>query len=273
MSFATAIRSEWDERLSRASDLAERYAFAAELLNFYLQIASFQRELYGFLQSCGFELRGQYSQLPSELDLPLLVPKLQAFLRLAQNGTSPEVAEAARKFGARPEEKQTTLLTDYWRADPLLEFTPGDRFLVHAFLQPLAEYLAAIADFDSGPNYAKSVCPFCGRKPVAGVLRPEGDGGKRSLVCSFCATEWQFRRVVCPNCGETDMGKLPVYIAEEFQHVRVESCDTCKSFLKTIDLTNNGHAIPLIDELATIPLTFWAQEKGYIKLEVNLLGL
>lgn len=273
MSYATAIRSQWDERLSRASELAERYAVAADLLNFYLQIAAFQKELYAFLQSCRFDLKSQCSQLPAELDLLPLLPKLQAFLRLVQNGTPPELTEAARNFEAHYEEKRATFLADYWRADSLIDFMPGERFIAHAFLQPVAEYLAASAEFDSGPNYAKSVCPFCSRKPVAGVLRPEGDGGKRSLVCSFCSTEWQFRRVVCPACGEEEIGKLPVYIAEEFEYVRVESCDTCKTFLKTIDLTKNGRANPQVDELATIPLTLWAQEKGYTKLEVNLLGL
>src|ERR1700678_2238786 len=39
-------------------------------------------------------------------------------------------------------------------------------------------------------------------------LRGEGDGGKRSLICSLCATEWQYRRIKCPNCGEEDKEKL-----------------------------------------------------------------
>jgi len=38
---------------------------------------------------------------------------------------------------------------------------------------------------------------------LLGVLRPEGDSGKRFLVCSFCSLEWEFRRILCANCGES----------------------------------------------------------------------
>jgi len=66
--------------------------------------------------------------------------------------------------------------------------------------------------------------------------------------------------------------KLPVYVAEQFSHIRIEACDTCKSYLRTIDLTKNGCAIPIVDDLAAIPLSLWAQERGYTRLQPNLLG-
>src|SRR5436305_302768 len=75
---------------------------------------------------------------------------------------------------------------------------------------------------------SSGTCPFCGAKPVVGVLRGEGDGGRRGLICSICATEWRYRRIVCPNCGEKDKDRLPVFIAEGFAHVRVEACDACR---------------------------------------------
>ena len=60
---------------------------------------------------------------------------------------------------------------------------------------------------------------------MVAVLRGEGDGGKRWLLCSLCATEWQYRRVICPGCGEENKDKLPIYIASEFDYVRVDACD------------------------------------------------
>jgi FdhE protein len=105
------------------------------------------------------------------------------------------------------------------------------------------------------------------------VLRREGDGAKRSLVCSLCATEWEFRRVLCPNCGEENKDKLPVYIAADFEHVRVEACDTCRTYLKSVDLTKAGRAVPVVDELATVPLNVWAEEHGYTKANPNILGM
>jgi FdhE protein len=107
---------------------------------------------------------------------------------------------------------------------------------------------------------------------MLGVLRPEGDGGKRYLQCSFCSQEWEFRRIFCAFCGEEAEGKLPVYVAEEFPHVRVEACDTCEHFLRTIDLTKDGNAIPLVDDLAAMPLSFWTEEHGYARIQANLLG-
>ncbi len=108
---------------------------------------------------------------------------------------------------------------------------------------------------------------------TVGVLREEGHGAKRSLVCSLCLTEWDYRRVVCPACGEERFDKLSAYTASQFEHMRVEACDTCKVYINTVDLTKNGLAIPVVDELAALPLGLWAQEKGYTKLQSNLLGI
>jgi FdhE protein len=120
---------------------------------------------------------------------------------------------------------------------------------------------------------AANLCPHCASKPVAAVLRPEGEGGKRFLLCSVCYSEWEFRRLVCPHCGEESHEKLPVYTAEEFPHIRIDACDTCGVYIKTIDLTRNGFAVPEVDELASAALDLWAVEKGYTKLQPNLLGI
>ena len=105
------------------------------------------------------------------------------------------------------------------------------------------------------------------------MLREDGHGARRSLLCSFCFTEWGYRRTVCPACGEERVDSLPVYTASQFEHVRVEACDTCKTYIKTVDLTKNGLAVPEVDELATVTLSLWAEEKGYKKLHPNLLGI
>ncbi|HEV2732686.1 MAG TPA: formate dehydrogenase accessory protein FdhE, partial [Terriglobales bacterium] len=117
------------------------------------------------------------------------------------------------------------------------------------------------------------LCPSCGRKPGVGVLRPLGDGGQRSLICSLCLGEWEFRRIVCPACGEENHSKLPVYTADELNHVRVECCDSCRCYIKTVDLTKRGLAEPVVDEIAAIPLDLWAQDHGYAKLQLNLMQL
>jgi hypothetical protein len=137
------------------------------------------------------------------------------------------------------------------------------RFFARVLLQARAE--------PAEGNGAK--CPSCGSKPVAGVMRGEGDGAKRALICSICALEWPYRRLICANCGEEDKEKLPVYVAEQIPHVRVEACDTCRTYLKSVDLTKDGFALPEVDEIATVALNVWAEEHGYTKIETNLLGM
>jgi FdhE protein len=93
------------------------------------------------------------------------------------------------------------------------------------------------------------------------------------LICSLCSTEWDFRRLLCPGCGEESPDKLPVYTAEELPYVRIEACDTCHLYIKAVDLSRNGLAVPVVDELATVSLNLWAEDHGYSKLQLNLLGV
>jgi formate dehydrogenase maturation protein FdhE len=54
--------------------------------------------------------------------------------------------------------------------------------------------------------------------------------------------------------------------------VRVEACDSCNHYLKGVDMTVDGLAVPLVDEVATAPLDLWAGECGYTKISPNLMG-
>jgi len=153
---------------------------------------------------------------------------------------------------------------DFLLAEPSSE---EGKFFYRVLMQPYAE------GFRKPGEPAGGKCPACGSKPVAGVLRGEGDGAKRGLMCSLCACNWPYRRIICPNCGEEDKNKLPVYVAEQIPHVRVEACDTCQTYLKSVDLTKDGFAIPQVDEIATVALNLWADEHGYTKIETNILGM
>jgi len=153
------------------------------------------------------------------------------------------------------------------------EFTPAqlDAFWQGADLDPAPEFFARVLL----EPYAARVdgCPWCTRKPHAALLRPEGHGARRSLVCALCFAERPFPRVRCPACGEEEFSKLPVYTAEEFNYIRIDACETCRCYIKTIDLTKNGLAEPLVDDLATIALDLWAREQGYTKVAPNLMAL
>jgi len=270
-------RSKWDQRIERAGALAAAHPFAAEVLQFYKRMAMFQQALYSHGEgACGNESGKRTSSLlQQDLNIHLLLPKFGEFLSTVETYAPQLVAESARDLNAQGTERWQDLLSSFWRSAPDFEPSPEqpEVLLAWIFLQPQAEYLADRNGSHISRHETLGVCPFCCGKPIVGVLRPEGDGAKRSLICSMCATEWTYGRIICPACGEEAVEKLAIYTASQFDHVRVEACDTCRHYIKTVDLTKDGHAVPAVDELATMPLNLWAQEHGYVKLQPNLLGI
>ena len=274
-------RSKWDRRIKRADELASAHPFAAEVLRFYRHIAGFQQELYSHIETSysrgtnGHAANKKASgSLPDDLDFAMLLPKFAEFLAIIEKVGPQPVVQSAADLKAQGDRRQRDLLARYWRRAPDFQPASGDTetLLAWIFLQPYAEYLADHSE-PMPRNERVAVCPFCSGRPLVGVLRAEGDGAKRSLICSLCSTEWTYGRIVCPACGEETVEKLAIYTASQFHEVRVEACDTCHYYIKTVDLTKNGHAVPVVDELATIPLNLWAQEHQYTKLQPNLLGI
>jgi FdhE protein len=121
---------------------------------------------------------------------------------------------------------------------------------------------------------ASGRCPACGGAPAVGILREDRDDQAvaRWLVCGGCAAEWRFARVLCPSCGEESPGKLPRLTAQQIPWIRVEACDGCGRYLKSVDLTLEPSAEPWVDELASLPLDLVARERGYVKAAPNLAG-
>jgi formate dehydrogenase accessory protein FdhE len=276
------VDGKWDRRISRANELTCSYPFAAEGLRFYSRVATFQKSFYGQIQKALADSSKIFSDRPlrDELDLFLLLPKFPAFLSVIDQIAPVPLAKAAASLAEKGTAKWQQAIEDFWyghaestvgAGDAELQSANSDTVLAWIFLQPYAEYLAdhrEIAIVDGTP----STCPLCDSKPIVGLLRSEGDGAKKSLVCMLCAHEWAFRRIYCPACGEEREPQMAYYSAPEIAHVRVDVCDTCHTYLKSVDLTKTGLAVASVDELATIPLDLWAREHGYEKLQINLLG-
>lgn len=288
----------YEARIRRAQELAAKYPFAAEVLGFYRQLASFQHTFYKQLRAAATKQPALIPADPfrSSLDLVPLMPQFPEFLHLLESAGTPQIAEAARRLSVQGAAAWIAFLGDFWSAGRLQRQGSGESgedesaangtlesgsqsaefltaFILRAFLTPCAELFAPAAPVASQSAGTQDVCPRCDSAPLVGVLRREGDGAKRFLLCSFCLQEWDYRRILCPACGETEERKLPVYVAEQFPHIRVETCETCKSYIRSIDLTKDGHASPIVDDLAAIPLSLWAAERGYTRLQPNLLSI
>jgi FdhE protein len=262
-------RNPWQQRIRRAEQLAAQHRFAAEILGFYIHLARFQQ---GLGQRVEPSSAGQTQVLLSaRSEFAELLASFPEFLSLIEEKAPARFVEVAHELRNSPPGSWSDLLNHGWSNNNKPPSEPQD-FLAAAFLQPYAETVRSRAGLQLA-GYTHPLCPFCNRKPAFGVLRQQGDGARRNLLCGFCLCEWEFRRIVCPACGEEDQAKLPVYTADQFPHMRVECCDTCHTYLKTTDLTKNGLADPLVDELASVPLDLWAQERDYAKLRTNLLGM
>jgi len=262
----------WARRIKRAEDLASRYPFAAELLTFYAQVAHFQEGVYQ-RAATDKALPSFIGEALNPQQISLLLDPFEAFLSLLGKIAPQPLRDSAQGWKLRRRDEWAQLLDHVWTEKASLgaEEQPQE-FLGRAFLQPYAEFVREHTSLQSPARHA-FLCPYCDRKASCGILRQQGDGGQRWLQCSFCSAEWEFRRIVCPGCGEEDDRKLPVYIQDTFDYIRVECCESCKQYLKTIDLTKNGLAEPIVDEIASAPLDLWAREHGYSKLQLNLLEM
>ncbi|MGO9085802.1 MAG: formate dehydrogenase accessory protein FdhE [Candidatus Sulfotelmatobacter sp.] len=261
--------SSWQRRIERAQELAGQHPFAAEMLGFYIHVARFQEDLHRQLSLVLQSPAASIARELSEGELSELSPRFASFLALAEAHGPQHLSKLSRELHGFGPAFWSEVLNNSWTASGASD---AAGLLALAFLQPYAEMLRTRASLRPS-QHTYPVCPFCNRRPAVGVLRPMGDGAARSLVCSFCLNEWEFRRIVCPGCGEENDQKLPVFTASDFDCIRVECCDACKTYIKTVDLARNGRAEPLVDELASAPLDLWARDRGYAKLQNNLLGM
>lgn len=277
-----------DARIARAGMLADEHPAAGELLRFHAEVARYQRALLRDRPLPAVPARRE-APFRDALDTDASLDAIPPFLAWLPSRAPARLAEAAGILQTIDRGEWREAMHAYASSE-----APGDpedsvmRFVVAAVLQPFAEQLAAerrAVDGARGPTPdgargrqargadAHATCPICDSLPVLGVLRPEGQGARRSLVCALCLSERDYMRVVCPACGERRFEALPIYTAGQYGHVRIEACDQCRTYLKTIDLTVDGLAVPVVDDIASVSLDLWARDRGYVRLRRNLLGM
>ena len=258
----------WDKQIQRADLLAARSNGSKELLTFYAHLLRAQKEIYELM-------RGRKDWLPSgeiERDMPVLGDPLRGLFKAVESyGPGPLAAEA-KDLLESDREVVGEMLMRYW-------YSPSDvQFFGKACLQPYFKWLAETGARPLGreASVGERYCPFCGGNPQVSFLESKESGaesGNRDLICATCLSTWSFRRVVCANCGEEQPAKLGYFQSPEFDHVRIEACDSCKHYIKGVDLTRLGLAVPIVDEIDAAPLDLWAGEHGYTKIELNLVGV
>lgn len=121
--------------------------------------------------------------------------------------------------------------------------------------QELSGYLA------DAPAWEKGYCPICGSPPALAWLEGEG---QRSLICSFCWHQWPVPRSLCPFCGTRDPQALSYIYSEEEKDYRVDVCNACRKYIKTVDTRDLARrCYPPLEQIASLHLDIKAAEAGY----------
>ncbi|PIU45547.1 MAG: hypothetical protein COS95_03195 [Ignavibacteriales bacterium CG07_land_8_20_14_0_80_59_12] len=138
-------------------------------------------------------------------------------------------------------------------------------FLARMLANPLLEsYAHGLQNKISDEQWLRGYCPICGNPP--GMARLEQETGKRILWCSFCNSEWAFQRIHCPFCSNKDHNRLSYFFVEEESPYRVDVCENCKKYLKTIDerrLPEKREIQMRAEDLTTCELDIAAEKEGY----------
>ena len=138
-------------------------------------------------------------------------------------------------------------------------------FLARNSIKPVFEaYAKELKKHVDQERWWKGYCPICGSEPFMAEFKEDG---ARFLVCSSCNFEWRFNRLKCPFCENEDHEKLRYFHTEkEGTAYRVDVCEKCKRYIKTIDTNETGEiVIPLLEDAGTLHLDILAQKEGYTK--------
>jgi formate dehydrogenase maturation protein FdhE len=264
---ASAVGSEFERRAARAEALARDSPAAAEPLRF-------AAGLYRAQGRVAAELDAAHSEDPftghADRDADRIREKAEPVVRFAADSGPERLSGEAR---ARLEDSAATARTRllvYWSGDR----GAGEDYLSRAILRPYVELLRAL---NRPPDriHRNGRCPFCGGGPWVAARR-EGslmEGARRQLACALCGVEWPFGRILCPSCLEQDPVKLPSFTSQTHPTVRIEACETCRRYVKSLDLSEDARPIPEVDDLVSLSMDLWAREQGYERIEPGIAGL
>jgi formate dehydrogenase accessory protein FdhE len=258
--------SEFERRAARA-ELVLRDAPESEPLRFAAGLYRVQARVAAAIEEADREqaLTGHVDQ-----DADRLAFAASSVVRYAAEEGPEALAEQAR---ARQKDLPSTT-----RARLLVLWSGGtsstEDYISRAILRPYVEVLRAL---NRPPDriHTRGQCPFCGGRPWIAARRDASlmEGARRMLGCALCGGEWLFGRILCPSCFEEDPAKLPSFQSDRHPNVRIEACETCHRYVKSLDLSEDARPIPEVDDLVSLSMDLWAVEQGFERIEPGLAGI
>lgn len=268
-------------RLAAEGILAARPAYR-ELIAFYGHIFAAQEEVRPRLRLNPIPLSEDLIRIKRREQLPLVMAAEMVFdsqasehllselCRIAVDCGS-ELAGAARMLSDRAE-KATALFGPFLKAQESVVIAGAEEmgiepkalafFLYHALRPSLCGCAAQLAGYlEPSPSGEQGYCPVCGSSPAIAWLEGEG---QRYLFCSFCWHKWPLNRALCPFCSSRNQEGLFYLYSEEEKEYRVDACQSCRKYIKTVDSrVLNRCAYPALEQVASLHLDLKAAEAGY----------
>jgi len=250
-------------RRERARELGGRHDFAAETLRLYLALVETQERAY----------ERALADRPRRDDLAAYVVRvaLPGVMEASVAAGQERLREAAL---LRFHDGDLEGIVEAWLAGREQHGT--DTFLARASAAPVLEALPELAASFRAGQVDERHCPRCGGLPQLAIFGDSGEAlvtSPRKLACARCANEWVISRMTCASCGETAGAKMPILADfDHFPHLRIDACEICRRYLITVDLRKEPQAVPVVDEIAALPLDFAAAERGYRKITPNVMG-
>jgi FdhE protein len=267
----------------RIQQLKKKRPGYGEILDFYQKIREAQDDAKASLRIDPIKLKQEWKKLLAKEGFSLIQKEdfpvdievsTKLFQDLCQIGkeANPHMAEQVRKIEEAVENKRLDLRKLFKKgvkqkkveqaADEFGLDKKVFSFLIQSSTRPSIE--AAVEQLCGEVNsepWLKGYCPICGSLPSLSLLKEEV--GKRYLLCSYCDYQWRVDRLFCPFCNNKDQESLHYLSAEGEEAYRIDLCDKCHQYIKTIDCRNLAESDPVLEDLATLHLDILASQKGY----------
>jgi FdhE protein len=273
----------------RAEQLKEKRPGYGALLDFYVQVKESQAASRTSIQVDPVKVNRERRDAPGEAGLSLVAKEdfpvdieasIKLFRTLCRLGSeaNPHIAAEVEKINRALLDGTMNLkeLVAEGGSEHVIEQAAANAgldalvlsFLVQSSIRPSIEAGSEQLQVKLEPEtWRKGRCPVCGSLPALSLLK--GEGGMRYSLCSYCSCEWKIDRLSCSICGNKEQGALQYFCGEGEEAHRIDLCDACHHYIKTIDYRSLEGSDPSLEDLATLHLDVLAAQKGYRRVVPN----
>ncbi len=271
---------------SRKDEVETEELLPSQVYSFFVALFEYQHSCYGSLN--GLEIfEGQIRDecLPlidfgavsfSGPVRPLVVSGLKSAVSViyAHNPglDFSRIVDSVEKGSVRPEDLIRPLLSrDIDALDSMAAgFKTGKEELIFILVNWLRPFFVAasekLIERVDQEQWQENRCPVCGCLPDMSIFVGSLEG-KRFLHCPLCEARWVYKRISCTVCGNEQMDEIGFFDVEDTSF-RVDYCDSCKGYIKSIRLGKFDEADacdPVVENLLTAYIDSSVMEKGYLR--------